>query len=101
MLKLKKNYNNISYRPEFFYDNKFYIGHLLKRWNVFMQFYILYKNKNYYLFNLYKTINNLKRSIFFIINVILNRGKVLLIDATKAYRKLFFFFQKITFQTFF
>lgn len=89
------------YTLDFFYNNNFYISYLTNRWNVYMSFYILYKSQKYYLYNIYKAVNNLKRSVFFLIAIAFNRGKVFLIDSNKKFKKFFILFKKITKQFFF
>jgi small subunit ribosomal protein S2 len=99
-VKSKKN-KNFFYNPDFFYNNKFYIGQLIKRWHYYMRFYILYKEKNFHIFNMIKTLNNIKRSIFFLINIVCNRGKVFLIDNNIKYKNILYLFQKLTKQKLF
>jgi small subunit ribosomal protein S2 len=89
------------YNIDFYYNNKFHIGQLLYRYNIYMRYYILYKNKNFYLFNMLKTLINLKHSIFFIMNLMYNRGKLVIIDSNKEYKYIFHLYQKITKQIFF
>jgi len=95
----KKKLVNL-YCLDLLYDNNFYVGHLTKKWNIYMSFFILYKTRKNYLFNMFKLLNNLKRSIFFLINICSNRGKVFFIEAGTRYKNFYYFFKKITKQFF-
>lgn len=96
VLITKKSNNVTQYTIDFFYDNKFYIGQLLHRWNVYMRSFILYRNKDFFLFNLLKTLNNLKQIMLFLVNLIVNRGKVLIVESNIKYKKSLQLYKKIT-----
>jgi small subunit ribosomal protein S2 len=102
-LKCQDHIKNYTFKKSFnfLYNNNFHIGQLLHRWNIYMRIYILFKSKNFYIFNLLKTFNNLKLSIFFLSNVACNRGKILIVDNNKKYFKLLMFYKKLTKQLFF
>jgi small subunit ribosomal protein S2 len=103
MLELNLNSNSKKikkYSVDFFCDNNFHIGFLLYRWNIYMQCFILYKTKNYYVFNIFKLLYNLKRCIFFLINISFNRGNIFMIEANNKYKKFNYLFKQITKQFF-
>jgi small subunit ribosomal protein S2 len=89
------------YNTDNLYNNRFQIGQTLVRWNSKMSVYVLYKNKTFHVFDLFKTMNNLKSSVLFLTVVALNRGQIITIDANKKYKDLFLHFKNLTGQMFF
>jgi small subunit ribosomal protein S2 len=93
---LKKQNKKISLKLNVLFRLKMHIGYLTHRWNYYMHSFIIFKSKNLYLLNLVKTLSNLKLSLFFITNIIYNRGRVALIEKNQDYRKVIDFFFKLT-----
>lgn len=73
-----------------------HIGYLPRRWNTYMNSFINFKSKNLYLLDIIKALANLKLSLFFVTNVIYNRGKIVLVDKRLECRRFSFFFFKLT-----
>ncbi len=86
--KILKNQEKMSLNINFLFNAKMHVGFLKHRWFEYSKSFIAYKKNNTYLINIIKTFFNLKMTLNFITNVSIKRGKIILIDQRKVFKKV-------------
>ena len=89
MILIKFSYNKLI-------NSKVHLLLSSRRWNNYVKSFVLMKYRNFYFINLFKTIFNLKLTLFFITTLTYNRGNLVLIEKREEY---FFFLKRLALYT--
>jgi|JI102314A2RNA_FD_contig_101_715604_length_1441_multi_3_in_0_out_0_1 small subunit ribosomal protein S2 len=86
--KILKSHEKISLNINFLFNAKMHVGFLKSRWFEYSKSFIAYKKNNIYLINIIKTFFNLKMTLNFLTNLSIKRGKIILIDQRKIFKRV-------------